>query len=297
MTATTAPLDVRADLAGTGRVPPLAWVGAAILAAVLAAAVLAPVLADYRVTEVAGAPLEAPGAAHPLGTNAVGQDVWAQLVFGARTSLFVALAGGAGTVLVGAAVGLFAGLAGGRTDAVLMRGVDLVLVLPQLPLLIVLGAYVGTGLAGIAGVIAVTSWPYSARIVRSQVLSLRRRAHLRAAVGFGARMPHLLGRHVVPEIGPILAAAFVGNAGRAVMLEAGMAFLGLGDPSRASWGQIMRDALGFNYLFDTVAWSWWLLPPVVAITLLLLAITFVGLSAEQRLHPRLARHPGRRVTA
>lgn len=287
MTAVAAPHDLRAD---GRRLPIVGWIGLGIVTSVILAALLAPALADYRVTEVAGASLEPPSARHPLGTNSVGQDVWTQLVFGARTSLFVALVAGAGTVVLGASAGMLAGLAGGRVDAVMMRGVDLVLVLPQLPLLIVLGTYVGTGLMAVAAVIAVTSWPFSARMVRSQVLSLRRRAHLRAAVGFGGRTAHVLRRHVIPEIGPLLAAAMVGNAGRAVMLESGMAFLGLGDPTRASWGQIMRDALAFTYLFDTDAWAWWLIPPVVAIALLLLGITFVGLSAEQRLNPRLARH-------
>lgn len=287
MTAVAAP--VRAP-GMAPRFSVVGWVGLGVVAGIALVAVFAPALTDYRVSEVAGASLEAPSARHLLGTNSVGQDVWTQLAFGARTSLFVALAAGTGTVLVGAAVGLVAGLIGGRTDAVMMRGVDLVLVLPQLPLLIVLGTYAGTGLLAMTAVIAMTSWPFSARVVRSQVLSLRRRAHLRASVGFGGRTPHLLGRHVIPEIGPLLAATLVGNAGRAVMLEAGLAFLGLGDPTRASWGQLMRDSLGFTYLFDTAAWKWWLLPPVVAIALLLLGITFLGLSVEQRLQPRLTRH-------
>lgn len=205
-------------------------------------------------------------------------------------SLFMAIVAGGLTVIAGAMVGMIAGWAGGRTDAVLMRVVDLFLVIPSLPLLIVLGAYAGPSMTAIACIVAVTAWPPSARVIRSQVLSLRRRAHLQASVGFGARSGHVLRRHVVPEVGLVAAASFVGAAGRAVMMEAGLAFLGLGDPTRASWGRLMRDALDFDALFNTSAWQWWLLPPAVCITAFLLGLTFVGIALEQRINPRLARH-------
>jgi peptide/nickel transport system permease protein len=272
------------------RRPGIGWLGITFLAVFLAMAAFAPRLAGYRVTELAGEPLESPGAGHLLGTNLVGQDVASQIVYGARMSLFMAIVAGGLTVLVGALVGMIAGWAGGRTDAVLMRVVDLFLVIPSLPLLIVLGAYAGPSMTAIAVIVAATAWPPSARVIRSQVLSLRRRAHLQASVGFGARNTHVLRRHVMPEVGLIAAASFVGAAGRAVMMEAGLAFLGLGDPTRASWGRLMRDALDFDALFNTSAWQWWLLPPAVCITFFLLGLTFLGVALEQRINPRLARH-------
>lgn len=274
------------------RLPRVGWVGAGLVGTFVVLALAAPVLAPYRVTELAGRPLEAPGTSHLLGTNSVGQDLASQLLSGARVSLFVAAVAGGGTLLIGAAVGILAGWLGGRTDSVLMRVVDVVLVIPKLPLLIVAGTYAGPSLASVAAVIALTSWPPSARVVRSQLLSLRRRAHLKAAIGFGAGTGHMLRRHVVPEVGLILAAGLVAAAGRAVTLEAGLAFLGLGDPTRASWGTIMRDAIDFRGLFYTRAWAWWLVPPVLAVTLLLLGITFLGLAVEQRINPRLTRHTG-----
>lgn len=281
-------------VATSGRRPPrvgvLSWVGVAVIAAFVLLAVLAPVLTGFRPIELAGEPLESPSATHPLGTNLVGQDVASQMLHGTRVSLFIAVAAGLGTVLIGALVGVVAGWAGGMTDAVLMRVVDLVLVVPSLPLLIVLGAYAGPSLYTIALVIAVVSWPPSARVVRAQVLSLRERAHLQAATALGGGTVHVLRRHVVPEVGLILAATLVGAASRAVMMEAGLAFLGLGDPTRSSWGGVMRDALAFDALFDTSAWQWWLLPPAVAVTLLLLGMTFVGIGVEQRINPRLSRH-------
>lgn len=262
--------------------------GVAILSLFCAAALAAPWLARYRVTEVAGEPLESPSLSHWLGTNLVGQDLASQLLLGARVSLFVALVAGGGTLLLGALVGTVAGWLGGVTDAVLMRVVDVVLVIPQIPLMVILAAYGSPGLAVISLVIAVTSWPPAARVVRSQVLSLRHRAHLDAAVSFGERTPGVLRRHVVPEVALILAASLVSAAARAVTLEAGLAFLGVGDPAQASFGRIMRDALSFDVLFETSAWSWWLLPPTVAVALLLLGLTFVGLAVERRVNPRLS---------
>lgn len=268
--------------------------GLAIVASMTVLALAAPWLAPYRSTDPSGAPLSAPSGAHPLGTNGVGQDLLSQMLSGVQVSLLMAVVAGGGTLVLGALVGVVAGWVGGRTDAVLMRLVDLLLAIPMVPLLIMVGAYVGSTVLAIAALIAVTSWPVGARVVRSQVLSLRGRTHLRAARGFGARTWHVLRRHVVPEVALILVAGLVAAAGRAVMLEAGLSFLGLGDPTRASWGGIIRDALDFGGLFYTDAWMWWLLPPVLAITVLLLGFTFAGLGLEERVNPRLRRHRGTR---
>lgn len=270
--------------------PPIGWVGLGIVVLVVLVAVAGGWVAPYRPTELIGQPLQPPSGAHVLGTNGVGQDLASQLVSGARVSLTVAALAGGGTVALGAIVGMLAGWRGGAVDAVAMRVVDFVLAVPRLPLLIVLGAYAGPSIWVISAAIALTFWPSSARVVRSQVLSLRRRSHVKAALGFGAQTAYVLRRHLVPEVALILVAGLVSSAGRAVMLEAGLAFLGLGDPSRASWGQVMRDALEFSGVFYTTAWTWWLGPPLVAITVLLLGITFLGVGVEQRINPRLARH-------
>jgi peptide/nickel transport system permease protein len=272
--------------------PAIGWLGMAVVAVFVGLAVAAPWLSPYRTTQLAGRALEPPSTTHLLGTNGVGQDVASQLLHGARVSLFVALLAGGGTLLIGAVIGMVAGWTGGAVDAVLMRFVDLVMVLPRVPLLIVIAAYAGPGLTVLSLIIAITSWPPTARIVRSQVLSLRHRAHIKAAIGFGGTPGQILRRHVLPEVGLILAAGLVGAAARAITFEAGLAFLGLGDPTRASWGSILRDAIGFGGIFYTDAWKWWLVPPVVALSLLLLGVTFIGVGLEQRINPRLARHTG-----
>lgn len=269
-----------------------AVVGGAIVAAVAVAAVAGSLFAPYRPTAPVGDPLAAPGPGHLLGTTGIGQDVASQLLAGARVSLTVAVLAGFGTIAIGAAVGLFAGWRGGWVDAVAMRIVDVVLVLPKLPLLILLGVYLGPSVPGIALVISATFWPFSARVIRSQVLSLRHRAHVSAAVGFGAGTWHVLRRHVLPAVSLLLVAELVFAAFRAVLLEAGLAFLGLGDPTRVSWGGMIRAAADYSGLFFTGAWAWWLLPPVVAVCLLLVGITFLGTGAEAWVNPRLVRHDG-----
>lgn len=274
--------------------PTIGWIGAGIVGAVVLVAVFGSALAPYRPTQLAGTPLEAPSGTFVLGTNSVGQDLASQLVSGARVSITIAVLAGGGTILLGGLIGILAGWLGGTIDMVIMRVVDFVLITPRLPLLILVGAYLGPSLPMIALIITLTFWPGPARVVRSQVLSLRRRAHVRAALGFGGGTVHVLRRHLIPEVSLILVAGLVSAGGRAVMLEAGLAFLGLGDPSRASWGKMMRDAIDFSGLFYTQAWTWWLLPPVGAITLLLLGFTFLGVGVEQRINPRLGRHATRR---
>ena len=247
-------------------------------------------LAPFRATELAGASLASPGGAHRLGTNLLGQDILSQLILGARASLLVALIAGVGTVLLGGIVGVVAGWFPGWFDAVLMRVTDLVLVVPKLPLLLLVGALTGGSVLGLSVVISLLFWPNAARILRSQVLSLRTRTHVRAATGFGAGTWHQLRRHILPDLALLSVAEFIPAAGRAVGLQAGLAFLGVGDPTVPSWGGMIRDAVNFSGLFITPAWKWWLAPPVIALVALIVGITLLGAAAERRLSPRLARH-------
>jgi peptide/nickel transport system permease protein len=265
-------------------------VGSAILAVYVFLLLFGARLAPFRPTELAGRSLESPGGDHLLGTNVLGQDIASQLILGARASLTVALLAGVGTVLLGGVVGILAGWFPGWLDAVLMRVTDLVLVVPKLPLLLLLGALTGGSVVTLSIVISLLFWPTAARILRSQVLSLRTRTHVRAATGFGAGTWHQLRRHVLPDLGLLFVAEFIPAAGRAVGLQAGLAFLGVGDPTLPSWGAMIRDAVAFRGVFITEAWKWWLAPPVIALVLLIVAITLLGSAAERRLSPRLARH-------
>ncbi|MDQ2826118.1 MAG: ABC transporter permease, partial [Actinomycetota bacterium] len=236
-------------------------------------------LAPYRATALAGRSLQPPSSKFLLGTNLLGQDVLSQLILGTRVSVEVAILAGLGTVLLGGFVGITAGWFRGLTDAVLMRVTDLVLVIPKLPLLLLAGALTGGSVTALSLLIALTFWPVAARILRSQVLSLRGRTHVRAAAGFGAGSWHQLRRHILPELALLGVAEFIGAAARAVVLQAGLAFLGVGSVTQASWGAMTRDALAYRGLFVTSAWKWWLVPPVIAVMALVVGIALIGTTA------------------
>ncbi|MBN1180276.1 MAG: ABC transporter permease [Anaerolineae bacterium] len=263
--------------------------GLALLALFVTIALLGDVLAPYDPHAFVGRSLERPSPAHPLGTNDAGQDILSELIHGARISLIVALGAAAGTVALGTLVGGVAGAAGGWLDGLLMRLVDVLMALPRLPLLILLASLLGTGLFQTIAIIALLFWPTTARVVRAQVQSVRRRGYVRMARNFGGGTGYLLRRHILPQIGPLIAASLVSAAAQAVAMEAGLAFLGLGDPTAKSWGLMMRFALNLPGLLLTDRWLWWLLPPGVCVTLLILALAFTGMGLERTSHPQLER--------
>jgi peptide/nickel transport system permease protein len=264
-------------------------VAAAVLGLFVLVALAAPLLAPYDPHAFSGQPLERPGPAHWLGTNDAGQDILSELLYGARVSLAVGLGAALGTVALGLLVGAAAGYLGGAADAVLMRLVDVMLILPRLPLLILLAAFLGSGLPQTVAIISLLFWPATARVIRAQVQSQRARGYVRMARHFGAGPGYVLRRHILPAIAPLVAFGLVAAAGRAVAMEAGLAFLGLGDPTAKSWGLMMRYALDLPGLLLTNRWLWWLLPPGLCLTLLILALTYAGMGLERRLDPRLAR--------
>ncbi len=256
-------------------------------------ALLAPTLAPYSPVSYVTPHMEPPSAAHLLGTNDVGQDLLSILIHGTRVSMLVALLGGSVGLALALLVGSLAGFLRGAVDGVLMRLVDLLMAVPHLPLMIVLAAFLGPGLVNLMLVIVALAWVRPARVVRSQLLSLRSRGYISSARLCGARWPYLMRRHLLPALAPVAAAAFVSQASRAVILEASLAFLGLGDPTLQSWGTMMRYALNFRGLYLTSAWVWWLLPPGVCLTLLIAGLSMLGTMVESRANTRLSRHWGR----
>ncbi len=272
------------------RLPGRAWLGAAILAGYMLMAAAAPRLAPYDPSAYVGRSLERPSAQHLLGTNDVGQDILSELIYGTRVSIAVGLSAALLTLVIATIVGTLAGLAGGWADKVFMRLVDVMLVIPRLPLMIVLAAYLGANLGTVILVIGLLGWPGPARVIRAQVLSLRARAQVEAARLFGAGAGYIARRHLIPELGPILAASLVAQANRAVMMEASLAFLGLGDPSAKSWGMMIRYALSAGDFYFSARWLWWLLPAGLNLTLLLLGFTFLGIGLDVLTHPRARRH-------
>ena len=260
--------------------------GVALLAIVAGPALLAPLLAPYDPWLQVTAPFAAPSMAHPLGANDAGQDVLSELVYGARVSLLIGVAAALMATIVGTTVGLLAGFFRGITDVVLMRAVDVLLALPFLPLMIVLGVYAGPGLFTEVVVIGAVIWARTAREIRSQVLSLRERSYVAAARAMGARSGYLIIRHLGPAVAPLVIPQLVRAANIAILMDASLSFLGLGDPAAKSWG-IMLYYANARSAFLTDAWLWWVLPPGICIAAVVLGFALVGYALEERARPRL----------
>jgi peptide/nickel transport system permease protein len=275
----------------------MAATGLGILAVLVLVAVAAPLLAPYDPAERAGRPFGAPSAAHLLGTNDVGHDLLSELVYGARVSLLVGVSAALAATVIGAAVGVTAGYARGRLDPLLMRLVDVVLALPALPLTIVIGVFAGPGLGTQILVISIVMWAGVARELRAQVLSLRERDHIQALRAMGAGPWHVVPRHLLPAVAPLVVPQFVLATKTAILLEASLAFLGLGDITAKSWGAMLSLAHARS-AFLTDAWAWWVLPPGLAIALAVLAFALLGHAFEERARPSLrSRGPVRRQPA
>lgn len=260
--------------------------GGVITGMLAAVAALAPWLAPYDPRARVGRPFQPPGGAHLLGTNDIGQDLLSELIFGARVSLLVGVAAAAAALLIGGAVGVLAGYYPRRLGEFLMRGVDAVLILPFLPLLIVLAAYLGRSLLNTILVIGALIWAAPARIIRSQVLSLRSREYVLAARSMGAPDRWIIFRHVLPRAALLAAGTFVRAVAGAILLEASLSFLGLGDPIQKSWGSILFWAQARG-AFLTPAWKWWVLPPGLLIMAASLGFALIAFSLEERIDPRL----------
>lgn len=268
---------------------PVLVIGLILVGLLVVVAVFAPLLASHDPKAISGRALEEPSARHWLGTDVPGRDIFAQLVFGARASLIVAVVAPA-LALVGALlVGVLPALIGGAADTVSNRLVVFLLALPGLPLAVLIASFTGRSELAIVLVIAFGGVAPNARILRSQVLALRQSGFIAAARGFGGGPLYVLRRHLLPGLGPLILVGFVYWASVAVGLQAGLAFLGLGDPSGVSWGLMLNRALEQQSIYFSPMWTWWVLPPGIAITLALLGFSFVGVALEPSFNPRWLR--------
>lgn len=261
--------------------------GAFILLVIFFLAIGASVICSYSHQKISGPPLAPPDSSHFLGTDELGVDLWAQICHGARISLIIGL----GTALIagigGAMAGILAGYIGGRTDMILMRLIDIMIVLPDLPVMIVLAAFFGPSMLTIVIVLSLFSWVHTARIVRAKVLSLKQRQYIHAAEIYGASSGYLMFHHFLPEIFPLAIVSMIRLTGRAIVAEAGLSFLGLGDPTSRSWGLIIHHATSFRGIYYTPFWKWWLVYPWLALTLMVTALALVGRDFEKIADPRL----------
>ncbi len=220
-----------------------------------------------------------------LGSTDKGADAWSQLVYGSQVSLTIGILATALSTAVGVIVGLVAGYFGGKIDETLMRFVDFLLVIPSLPLMMVLAAFLGPTIQNIIVVIAILGWTGTSRLIRSQVMAEKNKAYVESARAIGASDTYIIFRHVLPNVTPILFANITLGVVGAILAESGLAFLGLTDPSAPSWGRMLADAQATGG-FTQGAW-WVVVFPGMMITILSLAFTFVGHTLDQVLNPRL----------
>ncbi len=264
-------------------------VGLIVLAVFVAVALLAPLLADPSNLEVVNTtdnPQWAPPSDFPpLGTDSYGRPVWDQLVYGSRISLVVGIAATLIAMVIGTVVGVLGGFFGGWTDGVLSRLTEWFLVIPFLPLAIVLAAILGPSVRNIVLVIGVTSWPTTARLIRAQVLTLKQRLYVERSRALGGGGGHIMGKHILPNVTPLVLANATLTVPIAILSETALAFLGLGDPSAVSWGQMLEEAFSAGAL-GREAW-WWFWPPGLCVIGVVLAFTLIGRALEEVLDPRL----------
>jgi len=258
--------------------------GLFILAVVILLALLAPLIAPYNPFKQSTAALLPPSWKHWLGTNHVCQDIWSRLLFGARTSLAVGFGVGILSTVLSAIFGISSALIGGIYEKIVMRIVDAFIVIPMVIIVILVAAYIKPSILTLILLLSLLNWQGGARIIRAQALSLKEKGNVTAAKSFGANHFYLAWHHIAPDLGPILLVEFIYSVRRAVFMEAGLAFLGISDPTVVSWGMMMRDALSFSYLN---VWLWWLIPTGLVLSLTIVGLTFISHAAEPVLEPRL----------
>jgi peptide/nickel transport system permease protein len=266
----------------------LGMFGALLLVAIFLVALLAPLIAPGNPFRMDWQPFLAPDATHLLGTDNIGRDVFALMVHGTKVSLLFAFGAAGVSLVMGMILGGIAGYYGGFIDDLISRLSDAFLIIPRLFLIIVIVALFGSQLWLVVFIIGATLWPANARIMRAQVMSLRERGFVQAArVAGGGDGSIIFGQIAPNSLGPVLANSILQMA-YAVLTEASLAFLGLGDPNVPSWGQILHS--GQNYLSSA---PWLMIFPGLALAILLLSLHLVGNAVVESLNPKL--RPIRRI--
>ncbi|MGD2201533.1 MAG: ABC transporter permease [Candidatus Bathyarchaeota archaeon] len=266
--------------------------GLAILLTFILTAIFAPFLAPYDPYKRVDRPFRPPSNEYILGTNDIGQDIFSELIFGTRISLTIGFAAAIFTVTIGTLIGVVAGFLGGSIDEVLMRFTDVIMILPSIPLLILLMAIFGKQSFFIMVLaISILGWTGTARMVRSSTLSIKERMYVEASKAIGAGDRHIITKHILPNVSPLIMATMIYQVAGAMMSEAGLAFLGLGNPGNKSWGMILHYAQtsgGWYANMGYPAW-WWIIPPGLCIAFTVASLVLIGQTLEEIINPRLRR--------
>lgn len=293
MTSLADPVGTTTSLAPRGRAAGVvkafnanktSWIGLALFALICFAAIGAPFLVRHDPTEQdITAILQPPGAAHWLGTDSYGRDIWARVLYGARVSLVIGIASTAIAMVVGSLIGIVAGWRGGRVDAAMMQGMDILLAFPNLILGLIIVAMLGASAVNLTIAIAVTSIPTFARVARAPTIAIKQREYIEACRAMGLGELRIVGVHVVPNIFPevlVIGSLWLANA---IRTEASLAFIGLGvKPPTPTWGGMIRE--GFENLLDS---AWLAVMPSLAILLTVFALNLLGDGLRDAVDPKL----------
>jgi len=263
-----------------------ALIGVTILTIVILVAVFAPLLTDYLPTQRVGRPHQPPSGDHLLGTTRLGYDVFTRLIYGARVSLAVGFGAGLLITVIGTLLGIIAGYKGGVVDEVITFFTNMILVIPNLPLLLVLAAFIGQASPlVIAIILGFTSWAWGVRVTRSETLSIRQRDFVKSAEMLGEPGWRIMAFEIFPNLISIVGINFIGSVIFAVISEATLEFLGLGDPNTVSWGIMLYNAQNSSAL-SVGAW-WDILTPCLALALLGLGLALINFAIDEIANPRL----------
>lgn len=285
------------DVGGVTRAGPLGFLrssvlrrpsmifGLTVLTVFVLVAIFAPLLEPYDPRAQTGAVYEPPSSEHWLGTDDGGADMLSLVIAGSRVSLIVGFAAALVAMLIGGTVGLWSGFYGGKSDTILMRITDYVLVIPDIPLMIIIAALFGRSLTNIILIIGIIYWTSTARLIRAQTKSVRERAYVKRARALGASNRRLIRKHVLPQVLPLLIANTVLMIAIAIFAETYITFLGLGDPALISWGKLIENAFKGGAVLNNAWWA--IVPPGVCVTFVILACTMIGMGMEDALNPRL----------
>lgn len=301
----------------------VAMIGVTILALFLFIAVAAPLITGHAPDKRTGKPHEYPAAVvkaaqanpdgwvaqnlatdartmrmskdaeHVLGTTRMGRDVWAQVAYGARVSLAVGFGAGLTVCFLATVIGVSAGYFGGKVDEFLTAAMNIMLVIPQYPLLFVVAAFIGeAGPLTIALIIGMTSWAWGARVVRAQTLALKEKEFVKAAEVLGESSFRIIFVEILPNLISIVGASFIGSVMYAIMMEATISFLGMGDPNTISWGIMLYNVQTSSSM---LIGAWWeLLAPCMALTLLVTGLALLNFAVDEIANPQLRSHKGMR---
>jgi ABC-type dipeptide/oligopeptide/nickel transport system permease subunit len=282
---------LRRDLSGFWRAyrkSKMGMFGLATITFFILLAVAAPLVSPYDPSQMGvGKAFDGPTAEHPLGTNDVGQDLFSKLIYGSRVSLMVGFIAAFMSTVIGTAIGLSSGYFGGKLDEFLMRTIDVLIIIPGIPIMVLLAAYLGPSIWNIIFILVLFGWTQIARVIRSQTLAIRELQFVEAARAIGASNSRIITTDILPNVVGLIVPQAVLSIVGGILGEAGLSFLGLGDPTHESWGMMLYYAQAYG-AFLRGAW-WWIIPPGLFITLVGVGFTFIGYALNDIFNPKLRR--------